>query len=118
MEKIYRLRNVANELLRKRGHVYSRYQREFHIVDGALVKILFNFCNRCGAWVRITDYPKLLKEFPNKEFLGPGFKYNCKHGEVPLEQVEFKNVFAGKFSEEYQRRLADRKRKTIKRFQI
>ena len=118
MEKIYRLRTKANELLNKRGHVLSRYQREFHTVDGALVKVLFNSCNRCGAWVRITDYPKLLKDFPDKEFLGPAFEYNCKDGEVPLEKPEFGNMFAGRFTDEYKKRLVDRKRKTIKRFQI
>lgn len=113
MEKIYRLRSKANELLHKRGHVFSRYQREFYFVKGALVKVLWNNCNRCGAWVRITDYPEDIKEMK-----GPAFEFNCKNGEVPLEKPEFGNKFAGEFRKEYFDRLRDKKRKTVKKFEI
>jgi len=114
MEKIYRLRAVANELLSKRGHVFSRYQREFHIDRGALIKVLWNNCNRCGAWVRITDYPP--KGEP--EFTGPAFDFNCKHGEVPVEEVVHKNLFVGNYKKEYTDEMDSRRKKAIKRFKI
>lgn len=116
MEKLYRLHRDAKELLTKRGHVFSRFDKEFKIVEGVLVKTMRNRCNRCGAWVRITDYPKFIGF--TKEMDGPAFEFNCKNGAVPVEVPEFGNFFSGKGIEAYKEKLKDKKRKTLKKFKM
>jgi len=115
MEKIYRLRLKAREITRKRGHIFSfRYQREFQMDRGALIKILWGNCILCGAWVRIVDYPK-----NGKEIRGPAIKFNCKNGAIPAETFRpMKNIFVDDFQKEFFEKMKKKKKTTMSRFKI
>lgn len=116
MEKIYVLRKEAQRVLALRGHAVGRYDREFQIRDGKIIKKLRSKCSRCGAPILVIDWPN--KSVGEVNISGPAYDYFCKKGPVEQELVYFGNVFYEDVKKAYDDRNMERLRELEKKLSI
>lgn len=117
MEKIYRLKGIANDKLEHLGHCVGKYRREFKVnkKSGKVTKMLKNSCVRCGAPIVIVD--RTSERYP-EEISGPVVEIFCKKGSVPIEEFKRENVFAPNDRKEYEKMKEERLAKALKKHDI